>query len=334
MAIAESVSARHYFPALDGVRIAAALWVLLFHITGFFPTARPIGLHEFAQVGFYGVDIFFCLSGFLLAAHYGNALSFGASHRVFLRQRLLRLYPLHLAVLLALAVMVQMPMVASRIAHGDNYSLINFLQQMLLVSAWKLPIALSWNHPAWAVSAEWLLYLLAPLYFLLLRPAAKWPIAFAALFVLLTPLCVFYFGYDEQIAYGLPRALCGFGCGLLVWRWRQRLPQAPLVFLLLAIAVIALEYFLFGRPLFFVIPFFALLIAAFSYMEKVPGCLHVGARYSYALYLTQYPVLLVLQKLQIQNAFVFWLLLIAALSCSTLAGYHVIEKQFLRKKHT
>jgi peptidoglycan/LPS O-acetylase OafA/YrhL len=54
---------RTFLPALTGLRGAAAFWVILFHIGHFMPTDRwPI-----MEMGWVGVDIFFCFVGF----HFG-----------------------------------------------------------------------------------------------------------------------------------------------------------------------------------------------------------------------------------------------------------------------
>lgn len=86
-------------PGLDLLRIAAAGSVLFFHL-GFWswssPTAQSIlqgaasfpTLAPFAWWGFVGVEIFFALSGFVIAYSAGRG-----SSSEFLRRRLLRLYP-------------------------------------------------------------------------------------------------------------------------------------------------------------------------------------------------------------------------------------------------
>jgi peptidoglycan/LPS O-acetylase OafA/YrhL len=101
--------------ALDGLRFAAAMGVLLFHL-GYWdwaklgpfagPATAGFGVSmSFAWVGWIGVEVFFVLSGFVIAysAH-------GSSAGRFLRHRVIRLYPAALVcasltavVLLALA---------------------------------------------------------------------------------------------------------------------------------------------------------------------------------------------------------------------------------------
>jgi len=69
---------------LDALRGIAALAVLLFHT---YP--------RFARHGYLAVDLFFVLSGFVMANAYQERLDGGWPSREFLRVRLVRLYPLY-----------------------------------------------------------------------------------------------------------------------------------------------------------------------------------------------------------------------------------------------
>lgn len=90
-----------YYSGLDALRFAAAMLVCVFHL-GFYSwasfgstTAEALGhvvsfesLTPFSWFGWVGVEIFFVISGFVIA----NSAN-GASPAAFLRGRLLRLYP-------------------------------------------------------------------------------------------------------------------------------------------------------------------------------------------------------------------------------------------------
>src|ERR1700676_1256947 len=80
-------------PSLDGLRGIAAIAVMLFHFNIFFlPQARL----PFVGRAYLAVDLFFMLSGFVMAHVYGRLLA--SSWRVhallFARARFARLYPL------------------------------------------------------------------------------------------------------------------------------------------------------------------------------------------------------------------------------------------------
>jgi peptidoglycan/LPS O-acetylase OafA/YrhL len=77
------------YRTLDGLRGVAALLVVTRHVGAFFP-ARMF------PESFLAVDLFFLLSGFVIAYAYEARLLAGMSLRAFMKTRLIRLYPLYL----------------------------------------------------------------------------------------------------------------------------------------------------------------------------------------------------------------------------------------------
>ena len=77
----------HRFSSLDGLRGICALTVVLFHCNNFFHKG-PVFQH-----GFLAVDVFFILSGFVIALTYENELKSGLAVRLFLIRRAQRLLP-------------------------------------------------------------------------------------------------------------------------------------------------------------------------------------------------------------------------------------------------
>jgi peptidoglycan/LPS O-acetylase OafA/YrhL len=79
------------FPAMDGIRGIAAILVALFHF-------RATFLHYDNNVigdGYLAVDLFFVLSGFVLAHAYEHRFARGMTTFEFMRARVIRLYPLY-----------------------------------------------------------------------------------------------------------------------------------------------------------------------------------------------------------------------------------------------
>lgn len=80
-----------HYPALDGARGIAAISVFFYHISDYF------GGLQFLQGSFLAVDLFFLMSGFVIALSYERSLISGTrSFRSFVWARALRLYPLYL----------------------------------------------------------------------------------------------------------------------------------------------------------------------------------------------------------------------------------------------
>lgn len=79
---------RRTFAALDGVRGIAALAVMAFH-TGSWPVVGRL-----FPSAYLAVDLFFALSGFVVALAYGERMAQGMGARAFLRARFVRLWPL------------------------------------------------------------------------------------------------------------------------------------------------------------------------------------------------------------------------------------------------
>lgn len=83
-------ASKHRFHLLDGLRGVVAMIVVLFHTP---PALRP-WLSSFD--GWLAVDLFFCLSGFVIAYSYEKRLREGMKLTDFVVTRIIRLYPLYL----------------------------------------------------------------------------------------------------------------------------------------------------------------------------------------------------------------------------------------------
>jgi peptidoglycan/LPS O-acetylase OafA/YrhL len=101
--------ARH-IGALDGLRAAAIILVLLFHLTpghvsnGGLRTA----LFRVADIGWSGVDLFFVLSGFLITGRLLATRDHPHRFRNFYARRALRIFPLYFGALIACLLLIPM----------------------------------------------------------------------------------------------------------------------------------------------------------------------------------------------------------------------------------
>jgi peptidoglycan/LPS O-acetylase OafA/YrhL len=167
--------------ALMGARAIPPLILVLFHYceankyTGAKWFDLPVGK------GYLWVEFFFALSGFVLAYVYGSRtrnLWRLKGYSAFLKARLARLYPLHLAMMFVILLMVvALRWLAARGGYLSIYdapwhpviTLPTFIANLFLVQAWNIFPYLSWNGASWFVSVEFLLCLLFPIYLLISR---------------------------------------------------------------------------------------------------------------------------------------------------------------------
>lgn len=156
--------------ALSGLRIVAAVWVVLFHFRPLLEQAAPGFRSALAPVlncGAQGVDLFFILSGFVLTWNYLERMGESWSARAtlhFLWLRLARVWPVYLVTLHLAAAWIIFTLHVGHIPSpvADQLSAVNYVRQVLLVQLWFQPYfdGSSWDGPAWSISAEWLAYLL------------------------------------------------------------------------------------------------------------------------------------------------------------------------------
>ena len=216
--------------ALTPLRFGAALWVLLF----FFGDRLGLTWREasgFIAKGYLGVDLFFILSGFILAHVYGpQVIGKRFNYGSFLWARLARLYPVHLVTLGAL---VLLALVAGTLGIKVNaaFDFGTLWGQLFMVQAWGLIPSGGWNHPAWSISAEWFAYLVFPISFgvMGLLKRAPWTgVGFAAagfggLFILVPTLSHFGGVALTELTQngGALRIIPSFLMGIALWRLGQ-----------------------------------------------------------------------------------------------------------------
>jgi peptidoglycan/LPS O-acetylase OafA/YrhL len=306
---------REVLDALTGIRGLAAFWVLAFHgrrlLFTLFPAAavarRPL------EAGFLGVDLFFALSGFILAHNYVGKLArpTPGSYREFLGLRLARVYPVHLFTTLLTVILVLGATSTGRIFGAPReHGTLDLLLNLLMMHDWVWADHLSWNGPSWSVSAEWFAYAwfpaAAPLLGRVRRPLAGWAGAAAAYAGMLAVLHHLSPGtMDVTSAGGLVRVAGGFSAGCFLSRvyrsgWGERLPWDALA-LTLGLAICA-STTCWGAPPWLV-PLFAVLVLALARARGPVARLLASApllyagRVSYAMYLTHGLALAAFEKL-------------------------------------
>lgn len=231
--------------ALTGLRIAAAVWVVVFHfhftaLAGVADVVTATG--PLITSGSLGVDLFFVLSGFVIAYTHldtlGPALRARSAGR-FVRARAARLWPAYVVVLhlfgawiLARHLFGSDADVAFQAAQPE-VSVRAWIEQLFMVQLWDHSYfdGASWVGSTWSISAEWLAYLLFPVAavgFHRLRSLPRPVLALGAL-ALMTPMALAYLhtGSPYFPWSWTVRILCGFGAGVLAYLAVRRTAPTP-----------------------------------------------------------------------------------------------------------
>ena len=230
--MAEPVSSRPltgtgtpHIALLTILRGLAAWWIVLYHFNVYLPPVLVPTLRPAAGLGYLAVDLFFVMSGYVIALNYQawfvalNRRSYGK----FLLLRLARIYPLHVATLLACLVNPAVTLLFSHLGVvSDRYAPLPFLYNLFLVQNWDTTRVLTWNIPAWSISAECAAYLLFPAIILAARRcAADWRMHLLGFAVLLG--CIVQLGRlggnlgGDITELGTLRCLVEFSLGVLVY---------------------------------------------------------------------------------------------------------------------
>jgi len=204
---------RHYF-SIDLLRGFAAIAVVFCHYQYFYSkgaeTASELGNASRQPLyavfwplyahGQYAVMLFWVISGFVFSVVYVGKRP-GA--RSFFVHRFSRLYPLHFATLIAIALVQGCSFRA--LGHFQIYAyndLRHFILNLLFISGWGFQRGVAFNFPIWSVSAEiviyWVFFLSLPVLF---RNGLMGPLVFAVSFFAINaahpptpvPRCGLYF---------------------------------------------------------------------------------------------------------------------------------------------
>jgi peptidoglycan/LPS O-acetylase OafA/YrhL len=319
-----------YLPALTGLRGVAAAWVLLFHLWQFAGApalAVRIAHHTLdftplASCGFFGVDLFFALSGFLLSIPFHRASLQNVAMpnlRAFWERRCRRVLPAYYVQLAVLAALM--------LVRGDTAALTatNLGAHALLVQNF-IHVPETFNGVYWTMPIEWDFYIVLPLLALLLARLRAWlalacVIAFAVAFRIACYQVAFDPAWGRYLDYGaviqLPARVDEFFFGVLCAWVYVRAPAARARLWILAgatgIAVAMIAYVRLGN--YISTPRLPWVLLHFTWVGAVFGAFVFGAAsqrrwfcgrmlawlglISYSLYLWHYPLLLLAQHFDV-----------------------------------
>ena len=298
--VAQRPLAKNILP-LTSLRFFAAIWVVLLH----YSKDAPFEIDRITYLVYNGasaVDLFFILSGFILAHCYLYAVAEGRfAYGRYLWRRFARIYPLHLVTFLPFfALMLAAGTGLVPLTHPEAYSWDAVLPNLLLLHAWGTTDSSTFNYPSWSVSAEWFAYLLFPAFIWLalrLRPLAGVGVALALLLVAALvadqtlPRKVSELTYE----FGILRIVPSFLLGIVTYRLSQAYDVTPsLAWILLATLLLLLGLLLHALPTPLVaMPLMALLIFTLASLHRHgmsrpldrPTLVYLG-EISYAIYMT------------------------------------------------
>lgn len=322
-------------PALTGIRLLAALGVVVGHFSvimyGLFPYIR--GVDSLLQGGYLGVEVFFLLSGFIISHNYAERFRTWSArvYGTFLRNRLARLYPVHLFTLAVVAVLMVVASVAKiNLTSGGKYDVLSFLMNVSMLQS--VPPAWSWNGPAWSISTEAGAYLAFPVLALLLAKVRNWKVAALAVVLLLSAtvggLYAVSLGTDfSGMSYPSMwiRIAGEFAAGCFLWKiWSITGAKGIIYDFLAILSLVGIGGMLFMTPVntwstFLVLPLIALFVfscgAASGPVRRLLSArfMDYGGRISYSLYMVHVIVLMVGGKLLPWESFVesHWLVRLA-----------------------
>jgi len=206
------------FVVLDAMRGLAALVVVVYHGTS----------HVF-PMGYAAVDLFFVLSGFVLAHRHGEELNAGGQRLAFLKRRVIRLYPLYAA-----GTLIGMVSAAFLVGRIDGWTWELYGTAMVLAPVF-LPVLTNvalgifpFDGPAWSLFFEGVGNFVFA--FTGSRPRMTAAITVLSLPLILLSIKLWFGGGGpslEEFPGGFARVLFSFFAGVVIYRlWAggRRLP--------------------------------------------------------------------------------------------------------------
>ena len=288
------------------------------------------------NAGWFGVDVFFLISGYGLAAKLVRepGLSGGASALAFAKNRLWRIFPVYWASCL---LAVGLALAASRFTHADWRAVFpgtgqDVLASLLLLEPFTGTIPLL-PHVSWTLTCELVFYLVVMIGIILRRPSNSALLLGAAVALALLGLSGPLPGLGLMISFWAQ-----FACGLLVFcvvnsRARKTAPARRAA--LAALAGLGLAAWLLHQPrITTTAGVGGLFIAAWSADERLCALRPIRwlawcGRISYPLFLLHIPIgtrLINLGRRWIQTDSVLFLLVLALAMAGAMAGALAVHR--------
>ena len=198
------------------------------------------------------VDLFFVLSGLVIAQAYATKLSKAANIPEYVIRRFGRIWPVQAATLALLVGYEALKWAIEASGHGhfsspgfsrDGISLVEAIPtNLLLLQSLGLHDRETWNFPSWSLSVEFVTYVAFAL-FCLMTPNLRRAMSVATIVASIAILAlVAPYGMRSTFDYGIFRCLAGFFAGTLCYELAERWPiprvRYPTLFEVAAVALV------------------------------------------------------------------------------------------------
>lgn len=368
---------RQKFFGLEWLRFGLAMFLLVYHTLPFYPAYADLPIIQpLIELGFFSTTAFFALSGFLLTHVYLVDGRMREPSRSFLYKRFANLYPIHVfTMLFAIALVACTSLIDNNTSLATAYRVndllervdperleysmntfevwMNGLLNITLLQAWN-PLFVTYNGPAWSISALFFFYLVFPLFApLLVKVKHKWTVLIAL--IVLASLPALYViatsSYFEDIPMGLlhrmpplqlPTFLAGVVTYLLFKQYREQGIELSVGFktglaVLAGLMLVAAAYInqyggLFWFPLLrngglLPVALMLLIVCSGSWKPESRFWLRLGERLgaaSLSIFALHLPLFILFRRLEMLTAIDFGLCLTDATACVEAAkGYEI-----------
>lgn len=288
--------------ALDGLRGACAISIVVYH------ASKMLFGRDIVPSAFVAVDLFFIMSGYVVALAYERRLVSGMGFAWFARARLARLGPTYL-VGAAIAALVTIGLAAFGTLSWGAAALLVIAGFLLMPAPSRFSEAYGVNGPAWSLFAELVVNVAYGSILYRLTTRQIFIVALAGYVVLslvaVNSLDGYNFGWRWDTIYQAPiRALAPYLSGVLIYRLSttarfQRLPDLspfPVIMIFLLGQFVSPS----EAPAWVVAAIVAVvgtaMVALLVRSTHQPASYAVLGRLSYPLYATHYPILVTFEQ--------------------------------------
>lgn len=346
---------------LEIIRFVAAFSVLIWHYQHFYfvkDAAENFIRHNqpyynilsfFYDYGFWGVQVFWCISGFIFFWKYRKLISNKLiGSKKFFQLRFSRLYPLHFVTLLIVAFLQFLYFSKQNYFFVyQNNDLNHFILQLFLASNWSSDSGFSFNGPIWSISIEVLIYFI---FFVLLCFIGK--SFFLNLSILLLYAVSLYFQIKSPIIECLAYFYIG-GLSAIAFQYIEHTKFKKAINITLTLLVVSIPLIVFNTSIhqsgffanWFLLLYTPMLIFICSkiiFPVSVHKTIEVLGNMTYSSYLIHFPIqlLVALYFLNVEQNipynsqlfFIIFILITLFLSYFTYKYFELPVQNFIRNK--